>query len=261
MKVSGIIKKYYEYVMTKFRVMISQKSFGYNGVTLNYMYEEVKGAGSLVVVFSACTRAGVKARYNYVKTLAGMQCSRLYILDDFGPDGRGSYYLGHMPEFREQEAVVALVNKYIDRVKPEKLLFCGSCKGAYAALNIGMGFSNSIMVIGEPTYRIATEFRLFEALLQYWMDDVNEAGIRYVDYYLTERLENNMYKDSQTIYYYYSTEDEYIERHTRPLLDDLRNFGYRVYEETGDFKQHAELGVYFAPFLKKMIEKLTARGF
>ena len=142
MKIFGIVKKYYEYVITKFSVMIEQKIYNHNGVALKYIYKEENDSDSLVLVFSACTREGLKARYNYVKTLDGMKCNRLYILDDFGTDGRGSYYLGHMPEFKEQEAVIALVEQFVEEKKPGKLFFCGSCKGAYAALNFGSRYKN-----------------------------------------------------------------------------------------------------------------------
>lgn len=254
------LKKIYEYIMTKFKVLLAQKTFIYDDIEVKYLYSDVKNSDSLVVVFSACTRQGIKARYNYVKTLDNINCSRLYILDDFGPDGRGSYYLGHMPEFKELEAVTALINKFINWKRPDQLLFCGSCKGAYAALNIGTSFSNSIIIIGEPTYRIATEFSLEGELMQYWMGEVNKDNIDIIDYYLTNRLKQNSLKDTQTIYYYYSNVDEYIDRHTKPLLSDLKSFGYNVFETVGEFTRHGELGIYFAPFLKNNVKQIVNSG-
>ena len=256
MKAVRVIKKYYEYIHTKIKVIFEEKKFFYDDITLKYMYKKMKDADTLVVVFSACTREGIGARYNYVRTLDGLRCNRLYILDDFGEDGRGSYYLGHMPEFKEQEATIRLVQSFIENLKPKKVIFCGSCKGGYGALNIGSRFKDSIMVIGEPTYRIATEFQLAEGLMRYWMNEVTDSNIQYIDYHLTRQLENNKFKDGQKIFMLYSTCDEYIERHTKPLLDDLKKFGYCLNEETADFKLHGDLGLYFSDYLKDKVSHL-----
>ena len=257
MKVCKIIKKYYEYIHTKIKVIFEQKYYKQNGITLKYLYKNKKEADTLVVVFSACTRQGVAARYNYVRTLEKINSNRLYILDDFGEDGRGSFYLGHMPEFKEQEITIELVKSFIEKLKPKKLIFCGSCKGGYAALNIGSRFENSIMIVGEPTYRIASEFELADELMRYWMGEVTEENIKYMDYYLTGQLEQNKFKDSQKIYMLYSVCDEYCERHTKPLLDDLKKYGYSLEKKTADFSAHADLGLYFSEYLKKKLKDIT----
>ena len=256
MKIIRLIKKYYEYIHTKIKVLFEQKKFYYDGITLKYMYKEKKDTDSLVIIFSACTREGIAARYNYVRTLEGIDCNRLYVLDDFGEDGRGSYYLGHMPEFREQEATIALIQSFIDKLNPKKIIFCGSCKGGYGALNIGSRFKDAIIVIGEPTYRIATEFQMAHGLMRYWMGEVYESNKEYIDYYLTRQLQNNKFKDSQKIYMFYSDCDEYVERHTKPLLEDLIKCGYFLCEETADFKLHADLGLYFSDYLKRKVKEI-----
>ena len=255
MRVLQIFQKYYEYVITKIKVLWEQKSFGHKGIDVKYLYKMEKDSDTLAIIFSACTREGLKARYNYVRTLEGIKCNRLYILDDFGPDGRGSYYLGHMPEFMEQKATIALVNRFIRVTNPAKVLFCGSCKGGYAALNIGSRFKNSTIIVGEPTYRIATEFQLAKELMEYWMGEINEKNINLIDYHLAKQLEGNEYKDSQTIHIFYSTQDEYIERHTKPLLADIHRLGYEVYEQTAEFKAHADLGLYFSDYLKEKVKE------
>lgn len=255
MKWLKIIRKYYEYVLTKLKVLREQRIFRFEDVNVKYMYKPVRDCKMLTVVFSACTRPGLSARYNYVKTLDGMQCNRLYILDDFGPDGRGSYYLGRMPEFKEQSAVLALIQKIIDDTAPQGLIFCGSCKGAYAALNFGSRFKNAIMIIGEPTYRIATEFCLAKDLMHYWMGDISKQNIEYIDTYLENQLKNNLFIGSQIIHLFYSTKDEYYEKHTKQLLNNIQEYGYKYELETAEFGIHAELGLYFPDFLKANIKK------
>lgn len=254
--ISGrVIRKYYDYVITKFKVLRDQKVYKFQEIDLKYMYKTKKQADTLVVVFSACTRPGLGARYNYVKTLDTLNCNRLYILDDFGYDQRGSYYLGHMPEFKEQEAVISLIQKVVKDTNPKRVLFCGSCKGGYAALNIGSRFENSVMIIGEPTYRIATEFKLAEGLLKYWMGTVTDDNMKYMDGYLENQLRENPYSDSQKIYFFYSEKDEYVELHSNPLLQVLREAGYDFKGEPAQFAAHADLGLYFSDYLKKKVQQ------
>lgn len=249
------IRKYYDYIITKIKVLREQKVYKFQEINLKYIYKEKKTADTLVIVFSACTRPGLKARYNYVKTLDGLNCNRLYILDDFGYDHRGSYYLGHMPEFKEQEATISLVQKVIGDTNPRNVLFCGSCKGGYAALNIGTRFENSVMIIGEPTYRIATEFKLAEDLLRYWMGDVTEKNIEYVDNYLENQLNNNPYVRSQKVFYFYSEKDEYVKLHTSALLKTFQDNTYAFEGEAAQFAAHADLGLFFSEYLKKKVQQ------
>ena len=250
-----LIKKYYDFAITKVKVLRDQKHFKQDGVDVKYIYKPVKGAKTLAVVFSACTRPGMAARYNYVRTLDGMLCNRLYILDDFGPEGRGSYYLGSMPEFKDQETTIALIQKFIKETSPEKVLFCGSCKGGYGALNIGTRFPNSVIIAGEPTYRIATEYKLAEDLLKYWMGDVTEQKIEYMDHYLADQLKQNKNRSGQKLYLFYSIKDEYFEKHTKPLTKDIHDSGYEVEEREADFAAHADLGLYFPDFLKEKVKE------
>lgn len=255
------IRKYYEFITAKLSVLREQKVYKFQKVNLKYIYREDEQTDTLAIIFSACTRPGLKARYNYLRTLDGVCCNRLYILDDFGSDHRGSYYLGQMPEFKEEEAVLSLIQKVLRETNPKKLLFCGSCKGGYAALNFGSRFENSVMIIGEPTYRIATEFGLAEELLKYWMGTVTKKNIEYMDYYLEHQLRQNPYIHSQKIHFFYSEKDEYVNRHTNPLLDTLSDAGYDFEREPAQFSAHAELGLYYADYLKKKVLQYLDGGF
>lgn len=53
-----------------------------------------------------------------------------------------------------EEAVV--VRELIDRVREQtgakRLIFCGSSKGGYTALNFGLDYPGSYMVVGGPQY-------------------------------------------------------------------------------------------------------------
>lgn len=255
MKTGVKIRKLSEYALTKVRVKLSERVFSYNGVKVKHILRKNKSR-VLIVVFSACTRPGIPARYNYVRTLKLTKANKLFILDDFGADKRGSFYLGHFPELTEETATGELIKKTVEEIKPESIIFCGSCKGGYAALNFGTAYKNSEIIIGEPTYRIAGEFLKFKALLEYWMGDITEENMRKVDLYLSDKLKSNKFKNSQKIYYMYSGCDEYSERHTKPLLADLRENGYCLQEKEEAFKNHSDLGLYYAEYLKETLKKI-----
>lgn len=92
------VKKYAEYLITKIRVVFKQRKYLYDNTVIKYMYEN-RRRKDLIIVFSSCTRKGIKARYNYVRTLKNMELDQLFILDDYGIDGRGIYYLGKGMDF------------------------------------------------------------------------------------------------------------------------------------------------------------------
>lgn len=85
--------KYIEYLSTKIKVYFKENKYNKEGCNIKYILEKEK-SDILIVIMSSCTRPGIKARYNYNRTLKNIKVNKLFILDDFGNDSRGSYYLG-----------------------------------------------------------------------------------------------------------------------------------------------------------------------
>lgn len=77
-------------IFSKFK----QRVFKGERYDIKYVLERNKNSKDLIIVFTSCTKVGQKARYNYVRTLDKYKCNKLFILDDFGFDKRGAYYLG-----------------------------------------------------------------------------------------------------------------------------------------------------------------------
>ena len=114
-------KKLGEYMMTKLRLLRDQKKYRSRGVTLKYMLDRVDSR-DLIIVFSSCTRKGIRARYNYVRTLKEVPCNKLFLLDDFASDHRGSFYLGSNMKFEEAVVVRDRPGTGADRSKTPDLL-------------------------------------------------------------------------------------------------------------------------------------------
>ena len=77
----------------------------------------------LIIVFSSCTRKGIRARYNYVRTLKEVPCNKLFLLDDFASDHRGSFYLGSNMKFEEAVVVRELIDRVREHTGQDVLIF------------------------------------------------------------------------------------------------------------------------------------------
>lgn len=123
-----------------------------DGQTLRYMFFPCKKSDILVVGFQACNDAG--PRYNQVRTLKECGVNRLLIKDDFGPRQLGVYYLGCKENHAVETAVFELIDRCIaeSRTLFKYIVFSGSSKGGYAALNFGIHYPNSVMVVAAPQY-------------------------------------------------------------------------------------------------------------
>lgn len=251
-----VISKYFEFLLTKVKILYEQKKYEHNGVTVKYLLKEEKGIDTLVIVFSSCTRKGLKARYNYVRTLEGLKCNRLHILDDYAEDGRGSYYLGRNFTFNEEKATDALIEMIVNKLRPRKVVFCGSSKGGYAALNFGLKRECTHIIAGGPQYFLASYLKGAEnsCTYRYIVGENSEEKERLVEYYLQEKIRNNPHIDTQKIYLHYSTEEHTYKEHICFLLRELRARGYSVLEDVESYANHSEISYYFPDFLKKTIK-------
>ncbi len=109
-----------------------------------------KKSNKLIVIFSSCTRPGIKARYNYMNTLKYTKANQLFILDDYGEDQRGVYYLGLNQDFKIQKATKSLIDYIVDKDNISEIDFVGSSKGGYAALLFGLDYPNARIITGAP---------------------------------------------------------------------------------------------------------------
>ena len=250
-------QKYIEYVQTKCMLLFRQKKFRSAGVLMKYMLL-AENSPNLIVVFSAFTRKGLRARYNYVRTLKNVKHSRLFILDDFGDDGRGAYYVGHDMQFDEERATVELIRYIQKKVRAERILFCGSSKGGWAALNIGLQFPGADMIIGGPQYFLG----------RYLIDSDNQDALRHIagrvteekvgilDGYLEKRIRNNPYKESQGIYLHYSDQEHTWREHIQFSRKTLEEEGYYLEENVAHYANHSDISYYFPEYLRGTVEKL-----
>lgn len=254
-----IIRKYYEFIITKVKLIFLQKKFIYEGTELKYIFKREKSSQSLVVVFSSCTRRGLKARYNYMKTLSSCKVNQLFILDDFAEDHRGSYYMGKDFTFCEEKATLALIDMVKTSIEAKRIICCGSSKGGYASLNIGLQIEGSYIIAGGPQFFLDTYLRASSNLecRQHILGTDSENKSRFLDDYLKNRIRTNPYIGSQHIFLHYSNKEHTYEEHIKYLLDELRTKEYEVICDVADYEKHSDISYYFPDFLKREVCELS----
>lgn len=255
------ISKYIEYFTTKIRVLLQQHIFVFNGIKVKYLFKSQQKSNDLVIIFSAFTRKGLKARYNYVRTLKNIPSNQLFILDDFGEDGRGGYYIGYEMNFREEAATKALIQKMMKQTNANRIILCGSSKGGWAALNFGLQFNNSCIIAGGPQYYLATYLidDGNENTLKHIMGDKTPEKITFLDQYLKNRIINSSRYMKPEIYLHYSNREHTYEEHIRDMINDLTTYNYQLYHDICDYKNHSDISLYFPDFLSRTVQRLLSR--
>lgn len=252
------IKKYVEFFTTKVKVLFEQKYFRHDNTVLKYMLKQNKGSDVLVVVFSACTRVGLRARYNYVRTLKGIPCNQLFILDDFSEDHRGSYYLGADMKFNEEKATKALIESIAAKTGAGKLVFCGSSKGGYAALNFGSQFEGAYVIAGGPQFFLADYLKGSPERLAYIIGEPTDGKKDMLNRYLYNKLINNRFIEGQKYYLHYSDKEHTYEEHIRDMVRVMQEKGYNISFDIAGYENHSDISYYFPEFLCRSIKQIIS---
>lgn len=227
------------------------------GQSIRYMFFPCRKSNTLVIGFQACNDAG--ARYNYVRTIQNCGVNRLFIKDDFGPNHCGDYYLGSNGTYSVEKAVYALIDLFIDRTHPSKIIFIGSSKGGYAALNFGLSYPAANIVIAAPQYYLGSYLdnpKWKENLEEILGENVSEENKRALDLRLKRKISGDMFGNSQTIYIHYSDQEHTYKEHVKDLLEDLNGSGISIHTDAGKYSVHEELKHYFPDYLQKTIREI-----
>lgn len=249
------INKLIEYLTVRVGRILRERYFNYNNQIIKYIFEKTS-SDTLIVVFSSCTRKGIKARYNYIRTLKHFKVNKLFILDDLGEDGRGSYYLGTYPTFKYEFATYELIKKYIDTENIKRVYFVGSSKGGWAAMHFGLKFNDNKgagIIVGAPQFFLGKY--VSNGHNPYTYEVIKGMGndcevINYLDELLTCDIKMNSSLKKQNIYIHYSDKEHTYNEHVIYLLKCLHENHYIVYEDRHQYENHSDVGLYFSKYLK-----------
>lgn len=249
------IKKYYDYIYNKLYLLLREKTYVHDNIGIKYIFEKHQ-SDVLCIVFSACTRKGIKARYNYIRTLKKYKVNKLFILDNYGFDSRGAYYLGQNGKFDIEKVVEELIEKIKRETNSNECIFLGSSKGGYAALYFGMNFNNSKIIVGAPQYFLGNYLKgdANQHILEYIMGDKSDESINYLNKLLHKKITSSINRYS--IYIHCSKEEHTYKNHISYLIEDLKENSRYVETEILNYREHNEVGVYFPRYLCKILDRL-----
>lgn len=257
------IKKIQGYLYSKAMKFRYENHFS-GEVELKYLRMGPAQGKVLIVVLSSFTRQGIAARYNYVRTLAHINVPKLYILDDFGLDGRGSYYLGQ----DGGEEIYRTTRCLIDRIKvdarAEQVIYCGSSKGGWAAMMFGLADSCGTVIAGSPQYFLGNY-----AISEYEKEGGNKLLLPFLSSGLKDskridwlngilREEIDKRGSENAVYLCYSTKEHTYGEHIRYLLGDLKAAGREIFVREEEFSNHNDIALYFPEYLYSTINELVA---
>lgn len=250
------VNKAIDLLKSKFMIRFRQKVFKGKNYNVKYVLNKVSNSDDLIVVFTACTKVGQPARYNYVRTLDKYKCNKIFILDDFGFDNRGAYYLGKNKDFAIQNDVELLINKVIKDLNVKRSIFVGSSKGGYAAMYFGMIIKNSIIISGAPQYMLGDYLNLpgHQNILSYIMGDTEKTSVEYLNKVMKTRIDENR-DNNNLVYLHYSINDETYESDIKYLVNHLDTLGINTIKDIKEYMSHSELTKFFPTFIRETLDK------
>lgn len=250
------VSKFLDLIKAKYMVIFKQKIYKGEKYNIKYVFEENKNSEDLVILFTACTKVGQKARYNYVKTVENFKCNKLFILDDFGFDFRGAYYLGKNKDFAIESDVNSLINKIEEVVRAKKMIFMGSSKGGYSALYFGLPRRDSIIIAGAPQYKLGSYLNLpgHKKILEYIMGDDSRESIEFLDNLMKGVIKSNK-ENNNYIHLHYSNKEETYESDLKPLIEEINKYKFNKFYDIHNYENHSDLTRYFPAFAKDILKK------
>lgn len=248
------VNKLIDILKTRVYMKFKQQEYKGNKYNIKYVLER-NYSDKLLIVFTACTKKGQKARYNYIRTVEGYKFNKLFILDDFGFDNRGAYYLGKNKDFKIQEDVKTLINKVVEDLRIKDEVYIGSSKGGYAALYFGLERKNTTIITGAPQYNLGDYLAIpnHKEILEYIMGDSTLESIKILNNLMKNHIYENKYNNNK-VFLHYSTEEETFDSDLKFLVNDLNKNKLDVYYDKKSYKNHSDLTRFFPEYIKHILE-------
>lgn len=250
---SRAINRIYTILYTK----IKEKTYGNDRNRIKYLlFPGEKNTDALAVCFPAF--AGKGAKYNYIRTLNKFRINKLFLLDDIGGTvDKGNYLI----KAGVEENVINLIQTYINKYQPKTIIFYGSSKGGYSALNYSLEFKNVYVCIAAPQYFLADYLireKKEDNLKTILNNKINSESINKLNHRLRNKLTASKNKPS-AIYIHYSDLEHTYKEHIVDLLSDIKKNNIPLKEDIKHYTNHMDLVYYFPDFLRKtMIEILNS---
>lgn len=248
----GIIRRGINHYHTRLAAFIKEKKHYAWGTRVKYMFYFNETSDTLVVSFPGCSPNS--AKYNYMRTLLPFKCNKLFLLDDFGDNHQGCYLI----EDNTEKCVIELIESIVKKTKAKTIIFLGSSKGGYSALNFSFLIPNVTVVIGAPQYYLGKYLDTPGTLtnLKYIIgDEITAEKKDRLDNRLRQQILNSRYKPKH-VYIHYSEKEHTYPDHVKDMLTDLRKANIDITEDIKDYHEHEQLVEYYPAFLKSVCSQI-----
>lgn len=217
---------------------------------IQYRLETHAQSDVLCVVLPAMAGA-FDYKINYLKLLRDAPVNRLFVLDDFGP--QGSYLIASEGDVRLGDALCAMLESMRSRLGIDKrnVVFMGSSKGGTTALYVAHRLGYGHVLAGAPQTRIG-HFLLRQDVANGWRlanhmcpDKSAADALDWLDRLIFD-LPVGKEVDCRI---HVGEGDHHYRRHVLPYLGHIRKRGGQVDLHVGQYERHSELGKHFPHYV------------
>ena len=234
----------------------SNESIYQSNLPIKYVFEKSeKNTSHLVIVFSSFATKNVVYAYNYVRTLKCLDCHKLFILDNYGPEG--CYYLGENMSFQVETAVTSLIMSIIreTNVPLQNVITAGSSKGGTAALYFGLKYNLGYVFAGAPQIHIGDYILSKKATAEYMLGvDITNEKINILNSLIYKQLEREICTEINILT---SENDQQFDKHIIPFLDFVKRNNININcVINNEIKNHSDIANHYRSFLRDNIMKV-----
>lgn len=224
---------------------------------IKYLFSKNESSENLIVVFSGYSSDPIlKAKYNYIKAINDINCNKLFILDNYGYDERGCWYLGEQLNFKVEKSVVDLI-RYIQNecsIGNENVILLGTSKGGFASVYFGMKYGYGHIIAGAPQILLYNHIKNYPNIRDNMLPIITDANINKLNNIILELDRKNI----NNFYLICGTKDSHLKNHVVPLVSKLLNEN-NLYVELID-GNHGAIADYFNENLGFLINNIINKN-
>ncbi|MEH7419561.1 heparinase II/III family protein, partial [Neobacillus drentensis] len=198
----------------------------------------------LLVVFSGHDEN--RPLYSYRRFLSDIDCNKLFILDNYGYESKGCWYLGENMDFLVEKSVKDLIGTVQEKynISHENVILGGSSKGGFSSIYFGMKYHYGHIIAAAPQVFLSKYFSKYsrEYLLEGICGEITEDKRKIIDNLIIDETPTS----NQKFYFYCGCKDSHLNDHLLPLIKNMISYTDNIYLELLP-GGHANIGKEFGP--------------
>jgi pimeloyl-ACP methyl ester carboxylesterase len=218
---------------------------------VQYRVEREPGSDILLVVFSA-QAPEFGDRINHHEMLGGTAASRLFLSDDFGPNG--SYLIAANGNLQLGDAVCRLIEGMRAElgIDKNKVLFIGASQGGTSAIYFANRLQYGHIIAGRP------ETRLGLLLSEDDANSVGQAKFMFPGENSDEQLNGVIFNlpanDAVTCRIHVERGGDHYDRHVLPYFEHVSRLGSHIELDVGEYSERKVFEDRYPEFLKNTLQ-------